>query len=112
MTPGPAPLNWTMKNTDVYMPDRPLPNNVNGIHTPDTDAPHTQLSTKEGRHGKYPQAREFDEKGNPIRDIDFTDHGRPQNHPNPHQHEHKPNPTGGTSIRDPKGQPVPGWSYK
>ena len=84
------------KNTDVYVPDRPLPNNANAVHPPDVDAPHTQLGTKEGRHGKYPQAREFDEKGNPVRDIDFTDHERPKNHPNPHQHEHIPNPAGGT----------------
>lgn len=104
--------NISWKNTDVYVPDRPLPNNPVGIHVPDVDAPHTQLGTKEGRHGKYPQAREFDEKGNPVRDIDFTDHGRPQNHPNPHQHEHKPNPTGGTRIRDPIGKPVTGWSYE
>jgi hypothetical protein len=77
-------------------PDRPLPNNPVGIHVPDVDAPHTQLGTKEGRHGKYPQAREFDGKGNPVRDIDFTDHNQPQNHPNPHQHEHttKPRVTG------------------
>jgi RHS repeat-associated protein len=103
--------NISWKNTDVYVPDRPLPNTPDGVHVPDTDAPHTQLGTKEGRKGKYPQAREFDQHGHPVRDIDFTDHERPQNHPNPHQHEHKPNPTGGTPTRDPKGQPVTGWKY-
>lgn len=69
------------------------------------------LVEKKGRKETYPQAREFDAEGNPVRDIDFTDHSRPQNHPCPHQHEHKPNPTGGTPTRDPKGQPVPGWNY-
>ncbi len=103
---------YSWKNANVYVPDRPLPNSPDGIHVPDVDAPHTQLGTKEGRHGKYPQVREFDEKGNPVRDIDFTDHGRPQNHPNQHQHEHKPNPTGGTLTRDPIGKPVSGWSYE
>nr|NGX37493.1 tRNA(Glu)-specific nuclease WapA [Chlamydiota bacterium] len=103
--------NISWKNTDVYVPDRPLQNTPDGVHITDTDAPHTQLGTKEGRKEKYPQAREFDENGNPVRDIDFTDHGRPQNHPNPHQHEHKPNPTGGTRTRDPKGQPVTDWNY-
>lgn len=44
--------------------------------------------------------------------IDFTDDGGPWNHPNPHQHEHKPNPTGGTRTRDPIGKPVSGWSYE
>ena len=68
--------NW--KNSNVYVPNRPLPNNEYGVHVPDTEGAHTQLGTKEGRHGKYPQAREFDKKGNPVRDIDFTDHGRPK----------------------------------
>ncbi|MDN3507014.1 MAG: hypothetical protein P0S96_07285 [Simkaniaceae bacterium] len=103
--------NISWKNTDIYVPDRPLPNTPDGVHVPDTDVPHTQLGTKEGRKGKYPQAREFDENGNPVRDIDFTDHGRPQDHLNPHQHEHKPNPTGGTRIRDPKGHSVTDWNY-
>ncbi len=38
----------------------------------------------------------MDTQGRPVKDIDFTDHGRPQNHPNPHEHKWKPNPTGGT----------------
>lgn len=102
-------ISW--KNTDVYAPDRPLPLDGYGVPIPEADVPHTEIGTKDGRKGKYPQAREFDGYGKPVRDIDFTDHGRPQNHPNPHQHEHKPNPTGGTQIRDPKGQPVTGWNY-
>lgn len=70
------------------------------------------MDLKKGQgQGKYPQAREFDEHGNPVRDIDFTDHGRPENHQNPHQHEQLPNPTGGTRIRDPIGKPVTGWNY-
>ena len=94
------------------MPDRPLPNTPYGVHVPDTDAPHTQLGTQEGRKGKHPQAREFDEHGNPVRDIDFTDHGRPQNHPNPHQHEHLPNSTGGTPERSKHPEPVKGFNYE
>ena len=76
-----------------------------------SDAPHTQLGTKKGSKGTYPQAREFDQYGNPVRDIDFIDHGRPQNHPNPHQHEHLPNPTGGTPERSKNPEPVTGWNY-
>jgi hypothetical protein len=64
---------------------------------PSVDEPHTQLGQKDGRKGRYPQAREFDGEGNPVRDIDFTDHGR--GHPNPHQHPYKENPTGGTRSR-------------
>ncbi|MCH9609382.1 MAG: hypothetical protein S4CHLAM45_05230 [Chlamydiales bacterium] len=58
------------------------------------------------RKGKYPQAREFDENGEPVRDIDFTDHGRPKNHPNPHEHKWEPNPTGGTPQRSPEAEPL------
>jgi hypothetical protein len=50
-----------------------LPNTPDGVHVPDTDAAHTQLGTKKGSKGTYPQAREFDEHGNPVRDIDFTE---------------------------------------
>jgi hypothetical protein len=66
------------------------------------DFPHTALGRKKGRQGDYPQAREFDADGRPVRDIDFTDHGRPgQNHTNPHQHRYLDNPTGGTPRRGP-----------
>lgn len=50
---------------------------------------------------RHPQGREFDSNGKPVRDIDFTDHGRPSTHDNPHQHEWIPNPTGGTPKRGP-----------
>lgn len=50
------------------------------------------------------QAREFDGNGNPVRDIDFTDHGRSEEHDNPHQHMYRPNKTGGTMNR---GDPEP-----
>lgn len=75
-----------------------------------TDAPHTQLGTRDGKHGKYPQAG-CQEKGNPVRDIDFTDHERPQKHPLPHQHQHIENKTGGTLERSKKPEPVDGWKY-
>lgn len=64
-------------------------------------APHTQLGTKQGSNGPYTQGREFDADGRPVRDIDFTDHGRPDSHVNPHQHIWKPNPSGGTPKRMP-----------
>ncbi len=79
-------------------PDRALPRDKHGNPVPETNAPHTQLGTKQGRNGKYPQAREFDANGKPVRDIDFTSHGRAE-HPNPHQHRYIPNETGGTPKR-------------
>lgn len=51
------------------------------------------------RKGKYKQGREFDEKGKPVTDIDHTDHGRPDKHSNPHQHDWEDNPTGGSKKR-------------
>lgn len=98
------------KNTDVYAPDRPLPQNEDGVPIPDSDTPHTQLGMKNGSKGKYPKAREFAENGRPVKDIEFTDHGR-DDHPNPHQHTHKPNPSGGTPIRD-DPKPLEGWRYE
>jgi hypothetical protein len=86
-----------------HFPERPLPRDPHGNPTPDPEAagrPHTQLGQKEGRRGQYDQAREFDASGKPVRDIDFTDHGR-KNHPNPHQHQYSPNGTGGTPSRGP-----------
>jgi hypothetical protein len=64
---------------------------------PDSPYPHTQLGTEISRKaGPYTAAREFGENGEWKRDIHFTDHGRPQNHTNPHQHFAIPQPTGGT----------------
>ncbi|GEM_PF-764176 len=93
-------------------PDRPLPRDpVSGMPIPDSVDPHTQLGNREGSHEIYPQAREFDENGDPVRDIDFTDHCRPQDHPLPHQHRPEENPTGGTKQRgDP--EPLPEWNYE
>jgi len=107
-------------------PDRPLPRSPSGEPIPDPEAagaPHTQLGSKEGRNGRYPQAREFDADGKPVRDIDFTDHGRPDVHPNPHEHPYQDNPTGGTRQRGPsrplprndipggEPEPIPGFDY-
>ncbi|MCA2214104.1 polymorphic toxin-type HINT domain-containing protein [Jidongwangia harbinensis] len=91
-----------------WFPDRELPRAPGGHPMPDPDAAgyeHTQLGTKSGRRGSYPQAREFDAQGRPVRDIDFTDHGRPANHTNPHEHPYLENSTGGTPQRGP-AQPM------
>ena len=64
------------------------------------------MGTNIGRKGEYKQAREFDAEGKPVKDIDFTDHGRPQNHPNPHQHDYLQNQTGGTLQRSKEAKPL------
>lgn len=52
-------------------PDRPLPTKPNGEPAPDPDAagPHTQLGQRDGRNGKYDQAREFDGRGRPVKTL-------------------------------------------
>jgi len=89
----------------TYRPARPLPRDKNGNPVADVDTLHTQLGTKSARKEDYTQAREwgYDENGNlvPKRDIDFTNHGRPNEHPNSHQHDYIPDPTGGTPQHGP-----------
>jgi hypothetical protein len=95
----------------TYTPDRPLPVDKHGVPVPDVDAPHTQLGHSRPQFGSEPQAREWgygpNGKLQPMRDIDFTDHGHPRVHPNPHQHELIPNnqllaPQGGFQRGEPK----------
>jgi RHS repeat-associated protein len=70
-----------------YAPPTPLPRAAGGQYAPDSEYPHTQLGTRESRKAApYTQGLEFGADGRPIRRIDHTDHGRPQNHTNPHQH--------------------------
>ena len=53
----------------------------------------------------------FGWNGEHVKDIEFTDHGRPNKHPNPHQHTRENNPTGGTRQKnDP--EPLSGWNYE
>ncbi len=102
---GLTPKEGGKDKTDESYKNRSLPRDKHGNPVPDVDAPHTQLGMKKGRKGDYLQGREwgYDDNGKlvPKRDIDFTDHGRPGNHPNPHQHDFVPNPTGGTLQHGP-----------
>ena len=89
-------------NWGSYRPNIELPKDKYGNKISDSEYPHTQLGTKNGRNGSYTQGREwsYDNNGNlfPKRDVDFTNHGR-ADHPNPHQHTYTPNATGGTYQR-------------
>lgn len=88
---------------------QPLSRDENGVPKADDEAkgaPHTQLGSQEGRKGPYNQAREFDANGKAVKDIDFTDHGRPAQHTNPHQHMYLKAPTGGTPMRSKNPQPL------
>jgi len=86
----------------------PLPRGPNGELLPSSMAPHTQIGWKEGRRGGYVQTREFSWNGEPVKQVDWTNHGRPQEHTNPHIHDYVPNPTGGTPQHGPPRPPRPG----
>ncbi len=96
----------------IYIPPdpptkKPLPRGEHGVQKPSSPYPHTQIGHRRGRNGNYRQTREWGENGELIRDIDWTDHGRPENHPNPHQHRWLPNKTGGSPRRNPEPEPLP-----
>ncbi|MCT7950273.1 hypothetical protein NG798_10780 [Ancylothrix sp. C2] len=71
---------------------------------PNAIASHCQLRW-DTYNNKIYQAREFDDFGRPVRDIDFTSptypngNPRPDDQPPPHQHRWIPNATGGTFSR-------------
>lgn len=78
---------------------------------PQAEGAHTLLRWDNVNQRVY-QGREFDNKGQPVRDIDFTSptfpNGtpRPAHLPSPHQHRWLPNRTGGTPSRSKKPEPL------
>ena len=102
---GPKPIP---KGYRPYVPKEPIPKGPHGEHKPDCDLPHTQLGTKSGKKGEYPQTKEWGAKGdrgyddNTPKDVkDWTDHGRPNEHTDPHKHPYDSD----TGKRGP-GEPI------
>ncbi len=85
-----------------------LPRGPNGELAPSSMEPHTQIGWHEGRRGGYVQTREFGANGQAIKQVDWTNHGRPTQHTNPHVHDYLPNPSGGTPQHGPPRPPQPG----
>jgi len=87
-----APPEESNNPEEGYAPDRSLPADDHGNSIPESEQPHTQLGKRTSkRTGEtYRQAREYDGNGKKVRDIDFTDHKRPAQHTNPHQHRYDP----------------------
>jgi RHS repeat-associated protein len=108
--PADAPASDTLPDRTANDPLRTDPKSGAPIPDPEAEgSPHSQLGTRDSttQPGEtYPQAREFDENGQPVRDIDFTDHGRPETHPNPHQHQRKQDQKRGEKQRGPS-KPLP-----
>jgi hypothetical protein len=86
----------------------PLPRGPNGELAPSSMDPHTQIGWQEGRRGGYVQTREFGPNGQPVKQVDWTNHGRPGQHTDPHVHDYVPNPTGGSPQHGPARPPSPG----
>ena len=86
----------------------PLPRTEDGQLAPSSTDPHTQIGWRDGRKDSYIQTREFGPNGQPIKQVDWTDHGRPQLHTDPHVHDYIPNPTGGSPQVGPARPPLPG----
>ena len=95
----------------TYVPTEPngqplsLPRTPGGQPAPSSLDPHTQIGWRDGRRGGYVQTREFGPNGQPVRQVDWTDHGRPAQHTDPHVHDYVPNPTGGTPQQGPARPP-------
>ncbi len=98
-SPGLIPVVPPKPTLPNPYPKNPLPKHPQtGYPIPDPDKagrPHVQWGEREGRKGPYTQAREWGEDAEcPVRDVDFTDHGRPKDHTNPHQHPWTKTPSG------------------
>ena len=95
----------------AYIPTGPdgkplsLPRSPTGGLAPSSMDPHTQIGWRDGRRSGYVQTREFGPNGQPVKQIDWTDHGRPGQHTDPHVHDYVPNPTGGTPKHGPARPP-------
>lgn len=83
---------WGDKVGEAF-PKRPLPTTTGFPKGPplsdkDVSGAYTQLGWRINSQGNplYPQAREFDGAGQAVKDIDFTDHGTPEHHTEPHEH--------------------------
>lgn len=86
----------------------PIPRGPNGELAPSSMDPHTQIGWQDGRRGGYVQTREFGPNGQPVKQVDWTDHGRSAQHTDPHVHDYVPNPTGGTPQHGPARPLSPG----
>ena len=85
-----------------------LPRGPNGELAPSSMDAHTQIGWQVGRRGGYIQTREFGANGQPVKQVDWTNHGRPGQHTDPHVHDFLPNPSGGTPQLGPARPPGPG----
>lgn len=62
-----------------------MKNNIYPHRLPIKDKPNSKIEQKDD-YGNVVRVRYYDEKGNAYKDVDYTDHGRPDRHKVPHTH--------------------------
>ena len=65
-----------------------MKNNIHPHKLPIKSIPNSTIIQRDD-NGKIVRIRYYDEKGNAYKDVDHTDHGRPDVHKVPHTHEIK-----------------------
>ncbi len=60
-------------------------NHITPHHLPMTHIPNSRIEQRDD-NGKLIRIRHYDEHGNAYKDVDYTDHGRPDTHKVPHTH--------------------------
>lgn len=62
-----------------------MKNNIHPHSLPIKDKPNSQIEQRDDT-GRVTRIRYYDENGNAYKDVDYTDHGRPDRHKVPHTH--------------------------
>lgn len=62
-----------------------MKNNIHPHNLPIKHIPNSHIEQKDD-HGNVTRIRYYDEKGIAYKDVDYTDHGRPDRHKVPHTH--------------------------
>lgn len=94
---------------EVFSKDENLIKNLKAKFK-DTEPLETDFLTHNEGESKYRVACEWGKNSNLIKDIDFTDHGRPDKCLNPHQHMWVKSSTDG-SLKRGVTEPLTGWNY-
>ncbi|BBB90445.1 hemagglutinin repeat-containing protein [Methylomusa anaerophila] len=89
---GSAVYEWAYNKYDNYMFNKTYPpandHTTSTDHkVPDEGTPNSSYDKVDG-DGNVITRRYYDEFGRPLKDVDFTDHGNPKQHPKvPHEHD-------------------------
>ena len=62
-----------------------MKNNIHPHNLPIKDKPNSKIEQRDDS-GRITRIRYYDENGNAYKDVDYTDHGRPDRHKVPHTH--------------------------